>query len=62
MDYKIFSNGAELTDAQLDSLPIDVMTDWLDMWHAATREDEDRFNAYASEREVEREIDQDYCI
>jgi hypothetical protein len=39
LNYKIFSNGIELTDAELNSLPIGVMALWLDMWEAARDKD-----------------------
>ena len=32
----IMSNGMVLTDDELRDLPIEVMTDWLDMWDEAT--------------------------
>lgn len=35
----IFSNGIELTDAELDALSIDVRCVWLDMWKEARDQD-----------------------
>lgn len=35
----IFSNGIELTDAELAALPIEISAAWLDMWKEARDSD-----------------------
>lgn len=63
----IFSNGIELTDAELAALPIDHMAVWLDMWQEAR--DQDSYALRQAEEGYEPVIcreplgcrDHDYC-
>lgn len=56
MPRNIFTSGIELSDAELKALPIDIMAVWLDMWKEARDPEQHAYNAFASEREVEREF------